>query len=92
MVWSGTKWNSFKAEICTSGRAFWGVCHGLPRHADVRGPGFQMSPLQADFCSGPCKQNTGENGLSGAAFIEQQGFLKVWCWPNARQEEDEPPY
>lgn len=51
-----------------------------------------MSRLQADFCSGPCKQNTGENGLSGAAFIEQQGFLKVWCWPNATQEEDEPPY
>lgn len=66
--------------------------HGPPCHVDFRGPGFQKSPLQTNFCSGPCKQNTGENGLSGAAFIEQQDFLKVWCWLNATQAEDEPLY
>lgn len=63
---------------------------GSPCCVDLRGPGFQKPPLQTNFCSGPCKQNTGKNGPSGVAFIEPQGYLKVWCWLTLTQAAGEP--
>lgn len=48
------------------------------------------SRLSRNFCSGPCKQNTGKNGPSGTVFIEQQDYLKEWCWLNVTPAEGEP--
>lgn len=48
--------------------------YGEPCQVDLRGPGFQKPPLQTCFCSGPCKQNTGENGSFWNCFHRTAGF------------------
>lgn len=45
------------------------------RHGDTEVQVFKATSPD-NFCSGPCKQNTGKNGPSGAVFIEQQDYLK----------------
>lgn len=62
MFWSGIKWNNFKVDVSTSesldGESF-------IRHGDVEVQVFKAASPD-NVCSGPCKQNTGKNGPSGA--------------------------